>query len=231
MREIALSAEMRSRTGKGGARTARRDGKIPGVMYGPETEPVSLNVNQRELSSVLRHAGRSSIVNLSIGGKESKVLIRELQRDPVTSDVLHVDFHAISMDKPISVSIPISFVGESAGVKIGGIMQTTMRELAISCLPTNIPDKVEVDVSELNIGDSIHVSDITVENVEILAEARRTIVVIAAPTVIKSTTTAEEEEGEEAAEGEAAEGAAEEGAEGEKAEKAEGDKAEEKKAE
>jgi large subunit ribosomal protein L25 len=230
MREIALSADTRSRTGKGGARETRRDGKIPGVVYGPEIDPVSISVDERTFRAVMKGAGRTSVVNLSVDGKENKVLIRELQRDPVTSRIVHVDFHAISMDKPINVEVPIHFFGEPPGVKAGGIMQTTLRELEISCLPAAIPDSIEVDVSELEIGDSVHVRDLSLPNVEVLTEERRTVVVIAAPTVIKSTA-AEEAEGEEGEEGEGAEGAAE-GAEGEEGEKkAEEGKPDEKKPE
>ncbi|MBD3257023.1 50S ribosomal protein L25, partial [candidate division GN15 bacterium] len=165
----------------------------------------------------------STILSLTVDGKENKVLVREIQRHPVTSKVLHVDFHAISMNKPINVRIPINLIGTPEGVKTdGGIMQTTLRDLDISCLPKDIPDDFEVDVSQLRIGDSIHVSDIEIPNAEILTLERRTIVTIAAPTVIKAAATAEEEE--ELAEGEEGEAAAEgeEGAE-EGAETAEGE--------
>ncbi|MBU0984414.1 MAG: 50S ribosomal protein L25, partial [candidate division Zixibacteria bacterium] len=108
-------------------------------------------------------------------------------RDPLTSRVIHIDFHAISMNKPLNIDMPIKFIGTPIGVKVdGGIMQATMRELEIECLPADIPDSFEIDVSELGIGDSIHVRDLNIPNVKILAEARRTVVVISAPTVVKS---------------------------------------------
>jgi large subunit ribosomal protein L25 len=138
-----------------------------------------------------------------------------MQRDPLTSRVLHVDFHAISMNRPINIEVPVHLVGISIGVKAeGGIMQILQREIEISCLPTNIPEHVEVDVSNLSIGDSIHVRDISIPNVEILTEASSTVVVISAPTVIKTETVAAEgaavegEAGAAPAEGAAAPGAA-----------------------
>ena len=217
MKEITLAAERRSGLGKGFARRTRMEGKIPGVMYGPEIDPVPLAIDSRQFRSAMRSADSSTILNVTVDGQENKALLREVQRDPVTSHVVHVDFHAISMTKPIHVSIPIHFIGEPVGVKVdGGIMQVTMRELNIACLPTDIPDRFEVNVSELGIGDSIHVRDVEIPNAEILAEAQRTMVVISAPTVIKAEEVAAEgEEGELAegaeapAEGEAAEAAAE----------------------
>jgi len=218
MREIPITLQRRHEIGKGVARQIRMAGKIPGVVYGPETEPISVSVEEREFRSAMRHATTSSLLNLTLDGKETKAVLRELQRDPVTSRVLHIDFHAISMNKPIHVAIPIHFVGTPVGVKVdGGIMQATMREIEISCLPVNIPEHLEVNVSELRIGDSIHVRDVTVPDATILADAQRTVVVISAPTIIKAEAVAAEAEAVpvEGAEGEAAEGAAPTAAEGE----------------
>lgn len=226
MKEIAIAATRRNESGKGSARRTRMAGEIPGIVYGPETDPISVAVNQHDFSAAMKKADAATILNLTFDGQERKVIVRDMQRDPLTSRVIHLDFHAISMDKPINVSIPIKFVGTPVGVKTdGGIMQATMRELDIYCLPINIPDDFEIDVSELGIGESIHVSELEIPNVEIASEARRTVVTIAAPTVIKAATT-DEEEGEEAEEGvEGAEGeeAAAEGAEegGDEAKKAE----------
>ena len=216
MREIPVTLQRRTGVGKGIARRTRAAGQIPGVVYGPETEPISVTVDERAFRSAMRHATKSSILNLNLDGKETKAVMRELQRDPVSNRVLHVDFHAISMNKPIHVAIPIHFVGTPIGVKVdGGIMQTTMREIEISCLPTAIPEHLQIDVSELHIGDSIHVKNIQVPGATILADQQRTIVVISAPTIIK----AEEVAAEAAvAEGELAEGAVAEGAEGAPAE-------------
>lgn len=225
MREIPITVQRRHEIGKGVARQIRMAGKIPGVVYGPETDPIPVSVEEREFRTAMRHASSGSILNLSLDGKETKAVLRELQRDPVTSRVLHIDFHAISMNKPIHVAIPIHFVGSPVGVKVdGGIMQATMREIEISCLPVNIPEHLEVDVSELRIGDSIHVSNVSIPNATILADAQRTIVVISAPTIIKAEAAAVEAEAAlaEGAEGVAAEGAEAAPAEGEAGKKEEG---------
>ncbi|MCP4684096.1 MAG: 50S ribosomal protein L25/general stress protein Ctc [bacterium] len=215
MKEIAIAATARPETGKGSARRTRREGNIPAVVYGPEIEPMVLAVPEREFRAAMKAADSSSILNLNVDGKENRVILRELQRDPVTNKVVHMDFHAISMTKPINISLPIKFIGTPIGVKTdGGIMQATMRELEISCLPANIPDDFEVDVAELGIGDSIHVRDLEIPDVEILTPERRTVVVISAPTVIKSEDTEGEEEGEEGVEGVEGEGVEGEGAEG-----------------
>ena len=181
-------------------------------------QEISIAIDERELHSAMKNADSSTILNLKVGEKENKVVLRDTQRDPVTNKVIHLDFHAISMTRPINIAVPIHFFGEPMGVKVdGGIMQITMRELEISCLPTNIPDHFEVNVDDLGIGDSVHVKDISIPNATIMSEQQRTMVVISAPTVIKVDTTAEEEaelaEGEEAL-AEGAEGAAAEGAEG-----------------
>jgi len=216
MKEISIAATARPATGKGPARRSRQEGNIPAVVYGPEIQPMVVEVPERVFRAAMKTAHTSSILNLNVDGKENRVILRDLQRDPVTNRVIHMDFHAISMTKPINVALPIKFVGTPRGVKTdGGIMQATMRELEISCLPDKIPEVFEINVDDLGIGDSLHVSDLSIPDVEIVTPARRTVVVISAPTVIKSEVTEDEEEGEEGVEGvegEAAEGAAAEGA-------------------
>ena len=224
MKEVAISATARQDRGKGPARRARREGRIPAVVYGPEIEPMSLEIDEKDLRVALKAArgGGASIFNLDVNGQQNKVVLREIQRDPVTSKVVHVDFHAISMNKPIHISIPIHFKGLPRGVKTdGGIMQTTLREIKVSCLPSDIPEDVMVDVSDLGIGDSVHVEDIDIPNVRVLEEGHRTVVVISAPTVVKAATVAAEgeEAAEAVAEGEEAEGEAEKKEEGEEEKK------------
>jgi large subunit ribosomal protein L25 len=236
MKEIAIPANRRQGLGKGPARQARFEGIIPAVVYGPEITPMSIAVREQDFRAALKAAGgESTIYTLMLDGQANKVIIREIQRDPVTSKIIHLDFHAISMNKPIDIRIPLHFVGTSKGVKSeGGIMQVLIRDLEISCLPVNIPEHVEVDVTELGIGDSIHVRDLNIPNVEILADASSTVVVISAPTIIKveaptaAETAAAEAEAAAAAEGaEGAEGAAAPGEEKKEAKKEE--KKEEKK--
>ena len=226
MKEIVLAAETRSGVGKGPARQARRDGRIPAVVYGPESEPKAIAVDNKTLKAAIRSvSGASTLMDLELDGKITKVIMREVQRDPVTSEIIHVDFHAVSMTKPINVAIQIRVVGSAIGVKRdGGILQINMRDLEVLCLPDQIPGHIEVDVSELAIGDSIHVKDLSLpEDVNVVSDPSQTVLVIGAPTVVKA-----DEPTEEAAAAEVEEGAegAEEGAEGKTTEKPEGDKKE-----
>jgi len=202
MKEVALSVIPREGSGKGAARQTRMVGFIPGVVYGPQTKPESIKIDTRTFNAAWKMGGGSVIFNLEKEGKKRKVLIRELQRDPITNAVIHVDFHAISMTKPIHLSIPIHLVGTPIGVKTeGGIMQMTIREIEISCLPTDIPEHLEINVENLHIGDSIHVRDISIPKAKILEEPDTTIAVVSAPTVLK---TVEEEAAEALAAAEAA---------------------------
>jgi large subunit ribosomal protein L25 len=200
MKEVSLDAQMREAATKGHARRVRMDGRIPAIVYGPEVTPFAVSVEEKALRAAFRTAGGSNaLFNLSAGGKQSKVIVREVQRDPITSRIVHIDFHAISMTRPLHISVPIHYTGTATGVKNdGGILQLVMRELEISCLPTSIPEFVEVDVTNLGIGDSIHVRDLNLSGINILADKDRTLVVVSAPTVIKvETPTAATAEGAE----------------------------------
>ena len=203
MKEVTLTVIPREGKGKGPARQTRMVGFIPGVLYGPDTKPESIKVDNRVFNAAWKTAGGGSVIfSLEKGGKKTKVLIRELQRDPVSNNVIHVDFHAISMSKPIHLSIPVRLVGTPVGVKTeGGILQATMREIEISCLPTDIPEQVEINVENLHIGDSLQVRDLSIPKVKILEEPDTTLAVVSAPTVLK---TVEEEAAEAAAAAEAA---------------------------
>ncbi|MEZ5357869.1 MAG: 50S ribosomal protein L25 [Candidatus Zixiibacteriota bacterium] len=210
MRELSLKVEKRDGTGKGPNRRLRSEGLVPAIVYGPDSEPIAIKVNYRDLYRSMHGVSLSTIINLDIEGADSrKVLIRDLQKDPVTGELLHIDFHHISMDKPIIATVPVHTVGIPDGVKnFGGIVSMVRREIEVSCLPADIPEEVVLNIEALGVGDSMHVSDIVLENVEILTNPKRTIVTIAAPTVVKEKTVAEGAEGEaaEGAEGEAKEG-------------------------
>ena len=201
MKEVALDAQAREAATKGHARRVRMEGRIPAIVYGPEVTPFAVSVEEKALRSAFRSAGGgNALFNLNTGGKQSKVIVREVQRDPVTSRIVHIDFHAISMTKPLHISVPIHYMGTASGVKNeGGILQLVLRELEVSCLPTNIPEFVEIDVTNLNIGDSIHVRDLNLPGVNIMADKDRTLVVVSAPTVIKVETPVAAAEGAEAA--------------------------------
>ena len=191
-----INARTREGTGKGAARTSRREGRIPGVLYGHGEESVSLSVDANELQKLVHSISiENTIVDLDIGkGEPYKVLIREVQRHPFRDEFIHIDFFHVAMDEKIQVEIPILLIGTPTGVKNkGGVMDHQLRELEVFCLPGNIPEKVEIDVSNLDIGDSIHVSDIQLPDVEVLTDLDRSVVAVLAPTVIEVEEAAAEE--------------------------------------
>ena len=215
MEQIDLKAQIRKTIGNGPARSMRREGKVPAVLYGPKTEPVLLSIDSKEFEQILKESSVGSVLlNLQIqNGKTMtrSAMIKELQTHPVSGTFLHVDFYEIDMQKKITAKVPVVAKGQSAGVELGGLLQYVRRELEVLCLPTAIPEAIEVDITDLEIGDSIHVEDISLSgDIEIPADTNFTVVTILAPKVEEEPVEEEElEEGEELAEGE---DAAEEGA-------------------
>ncbi len=214
---IPLTGTRREDTGKGAARKSRAAGRIPGVLYGHGETPVSLSVSAREFDLAVRKQGGNPIIGLSLEGGEYTALIRAVQYDPLTHDIIHLDFQHISLTETIEVEIPIRLVGLAVGVKDGGgILEPITRELKVRCLPTAIPPHVEVDVSALNIGDSVHVSVISLPDVTILTDPDLTVATVVPPTVHEEKPAEEAvvAEGAEAAEPEViAKGKKEEGEE------------------
>lgn len=211
MKTIAIEVQRRDQRGKGAARSSRREGNIPCVLYG-QGQSIALTVSRRDFSRKLQDAhGENVIWDVTIPGEAPmKSLAREIQHHPVTHSMLHVDFQHIDLSQMIQVSVTVHLVGEPDGVRnFGGILEHAARELEVSCLPINIPASIEVDVSGLAVGDSIHLSDLPTVDFEFLAEPGKVIAHVAAPTVEAVTVP---EEGAEA-EGEGAESAAAEGKE------------------
>jgi len=211
-----LNATVRKTTGNSPARELRRGGHIPAVIYGPQTESVLLSVNNKEFEQILKKGNIGSIIlNLVIqnGKKVTKpAMIKELQSHPVSGEFLHIDFYEIDMQRKINVMIPIVTKGISKGVELGGLLQIIRREIEVLCMPGDIPEAIELDITDLDVGDSVHVEEIPLgDNVELLADINFTVLTIVSPKVEE----VEEEEEEEALEGEeaAAEGEAGEGAE------------------
>ena len=213
-----LKVEPREVKGKGPSAKMRRQGRIPAVCYGKAKEAISLTIDPTELISILRGPrGMNSLIKLEGSSDDRTVFVQELQKHPVERDILHVDFIHVDPDKAIVRSVPVEFVGKSEGVKLGGVLQVTMREIQVETLPATIPDHVAIDVSELLVGQSIHIEEIELpDGVKALFDRNYSICAVVAPTEEKEEEKPEEEEegeGLEAAEGE--EGAAEtkEGAE------------------
>ncbi len=186
MATVDLKGEVRTAVGKAEAKRLRRALRIPGIVYGGPQGPLPVVVSPQELLSALG-AGENVLINLSLGGTEEiqtrMVILKELQLDPVKGRPLHADFLEVSMERKIRVEVPVVLAGESVGVKSkGGILEQPLRQLFVECLPLNIPERITVDVSALDIGDAIHVRDLTVgEGVRILEDAGRVVTSVVAP--------------------------------------------------
>lgn len=219
MELLELNAVTRTDSGKGQARTLRREGRLPAVLYGPNTDPVMLSINLTELEDITKggSAGQA-ILSISVEGekKPRTAMIKELQVSPLSRDYLHVDFYEVDMQKKINVMVPVTTTGKCIGIEMGGMIQLIRRELEVLCLPGNIPENIEIDITELNIGDSVHVEDVKLEgDIEIPHEVDFTILTILSAKMKEEEVEEEElEEGEEGVEeGEEGEAESEETAE------------------
>jgi len=212
MEQLELPARVRTEKGKVAARKLRRNKQIPAIFYGPKTEPIMLAVDYPELRRILKQgSGENTLLNLKIQTEQGtdirRVMLKELLMDSIKDTCIHADFYEISMDKEITVDVPIRLMNTPEGVSQGGVLQHVRRELTVSCLPDQLIEAIEVDVAGMSIGDSIHIRDIELpEGITSVDEDHLTIAIVAAPTV--KAEEAELEEEEEVAEGaEAVEGA------------------------
>lgn len=202
---IDLKAKARKEKGKSAVRSLRRQKKVPGIVYGPKMDPLMLSVEMPDLDKIVRENGYSGVfIKLSVEGDRKRartVMLREVQTDTFAIDYFHVDFQEIDMDTELTVTVPVDTVGECKGVtEEGGFLQVIRREIDVICKPSDTPEVVEIDISGLVIGDSIHVEELDLgENVQIPFETNFTILTVVPPEV-------EEEEEEELEEGEEAEG-------------------------
>jgi len=230
MEQVIFEAQSRTPDGKGGARKTRGAGMVPGVAYGHGLDPAPLSVDERALSTLLRRQhGSNVLLDLKVDGEAPEglaAIIKTMQTDPMTDDILSVDFQWVSLSEKVTVAVSVRLQGLAEGVAEGGVLDQMLYEASISCLPLEIPDELTLDVTALTIGDTLHVSALTApEGVEILGNPEDPVVTVRAPVVIVEPEP-EVEEGEEV-EGEEVEGeeAADEAAEEEgKAEAEVGDK-------
>ena len=206
MELIELKTNIRTNTGNGPARRLRQKGRIPAVLYGPGTESVLLSVNSSDIDKILKK-GRigQALLNLVIpnnGETSTKtVMVKELQLHPVSRNFLHIDFYEVAMDRKIMVNIPVTTTGKAKGVENGGILQIIRRELEVECFPLDVPESIEIDITDLDIGDSIHLGDIARQSkIEFLDDENFTVVTVVSPKVEEAEEAAEEaeEEGEAA---------------------------------
>ena len=193
MATVSFNATARDAAGKGAARTLRSKGQVPAVIYGHGRQPQSLSLNARDLDKLLGHIqAESTVIEVTVGGATSKTLIREIQRHPIKRQILHVDFQALVAGEKVTVSIPITLSGIPEGVRLGGgVLDQTLRELEIEVDPSSIPDHVEYEVTNMVIGDSVHVSDLKVpEGAKVLDDPETSVAVLAAPRAVIEETAA-----------------------------------------
>lgn len=203
--QISLSVDVRAASGKKVAKRLRYSGQLPAVVYGEGAASVACSVDYRALSDLLKAHGRNAIISLSAGDANQSTIIKDIQYHPVRGEMLHVDFHRIDLKRKIVVDVPIHATGSAVGVRIGeGILEQMLHDLEVECLPTEIPDHIEIDVSDLEIGDSLHVSDIVLsgDDLSIVTDDDRTVFAVAAPAVVVEEGEEEEDEEGLVAEGE-----------------------------
>jgi large subunit ribosomal protein L25 len=210
---IGFNVKPRATKGDGPAKALRREGFAPAVLYGPKTAPIMLSVNSHAMEQLLKTASiGQTLLNLQIedGDGPKPAIIKEMQRNVLTGEILHVDFYEVDMKRKIRVQIPIVTTGKSKGVEMGGMLQIIRREVEVLCYPNQIPDEIAVDITDLDVGESVHVEDLPLaEGLEIPHEANFTLLtILAAKAEVEEV---EEEEGEEVVEGEASAEAAAEG--------------------
>lgn len=193
---MQLQAERRSRTGKGAARSARREGRVPAVIYGHGRASEPLTVAAADLEKLLHEgAGSSTVIELAIGDTTVQALIREIQRHPTKRWVTHVDFYEIHAGETLSLNVPLRLVGTPEGVRnAGGVLEQFLREVRIEVLPKDIPDHVDVDVTALGVGGSLHVSDLAIPNARVLTDPTATICTVVPPRVEEVVAAPVEEE-------------------------------------
>lgn len=207
-RKVKLEAEHRTETGKGAARSLRAEGYVPAVLYGRDEETKICKVEHAKLERLLTSVSwENTLIELKLDGEDQRVLIREVQIHPVRPQVLHVDFLAVHKGEKLRLEVPVHLVGHAPGVEEGGIMEHHRHELEIRCDPDAIPETLELDVSGMEVGDSLTVGDLRApEGVEIFADTSTAICSVVPPTVIKVEEPEVEElealEGEELEEGE-----------------------------
>ena len=210
---VSLEVSVREERGSAAARRMRKEGLIPGVVYGGGGEPTAISVAERELRKALTSDhGLNAILDVKVNGETRPVILKEFQRDPISSRVTHVDLVVVRLDRAIQTAVSIEIVGDSPGAKEGGVLQQVAREVLVEALPMEVPDRIEADISALGIGDSLRLGDLAeLEGVRFVDDPETVIATVTVPTRVEEPEVEAEEgeEGEALAEGEAPEAGAE----------------------
>lgn len=182
MTRLGINAEIRTEAGKGPARRLRQQGKVPGIVYGTGVDELKVQVDANPLQKLLTTAGAGGLIDLNIDGETKVVLIRDIQREPNQGQLLHVDFHAVNLSQEVQTQVPLVIVGEESRPTDGGIIAPGLREVVVTCLPTAIPERIDVDVSGLGLGESLTVGDLQApEGVVINTIPEEVVVSVMAP--------------------------------------------------
>lgn len=217
MQAVELRAELRTGSGKERARSLRRSGRFPAVFYGPKRDTMTIEIDSHEFRLKISSLEGSHLIRLASSSSDlndKMVLVKETQHHPVTGAVLHADLYEVDMTANIRVPVPLHFVGKAEGVVLGGILQPVRREIEVECLPTDIPEYIEVDVTALNIHDAIHVSDVTLPAGVVAIYDTDFAVVTVLPPTVEAAPAAEAAEAAAPAEGEPQKAEPEEAKEG-----------------
>ena len=213
MENVILEANLREKTNKAARNKIRNEGRVPGIYYSKYDDPVPFDVDEKAINPLVFTSARN-LITLKVKGKEDhECIIKNIQFDPLTDKIVHFDLLGLKRGEKFQLKVPIAYIGNSIGVKEGGVVQVGLHKLFIECLPKDVPQSLEINIENLNIGDTIHVDDLNFENITILTPADTTVVSVAHPKV-EAEPEVEELEEEEMAEpeviGKSEEGSSEE---------------------
>ena len=185
METVTLEANERKDTSKAARNKVRREGRVPGVFYSRHSDPISVDVLEKKIHPMV-FTSKTQLISLKIEGQEElECIIKDIQFDPVTEEIVHFDLLGLTRGEVIQLEIPVQLLGNSVGVKEGGVLQHLLHKLDVECLPKHIPERIEVDISELAIGDSVYVSDISIENLNLLNPTDAIIVTVSHQKVVE----------------------------------------------
>ncbi|HOE18993.1 MAG TPA: 50S ribosomal protein L25 [Syntrophorhabdaceae bacterium] len=197
MEKIFIKADIRAEKGKSVAKRLRKEGRIPAVLYGREVDPLAISVSTKDWEKLGKQLKRNVILNMEVHGLKKKaderpVMIKYVQKSVLKNEILHIDFLQVSMERTVEVEIPIHLIGRSKGEANDGIVEQHLRSIKVECLPTQIPEKIEIDITDLDIGDSYHVSQISIPGVKLLEHTGVAVITIIPPTVEEKPAAVEE---------------------------------------
>jgi large subunit ribosomal protein L25 len=187
MDKIILNANTRTSVNKSSRNSLRRDGRVPGVFYSKHDKPMSIDVTEKAIKPLV-FTSETHLIGLTVDGSEHDCVIKDVQFDPVTDRIIHFDLLGLTSNEMFQLEVPVQFLGNAVGIKEGGILQQTLHKLQIECLPKDIPQHLEIDVTNLKLGDAIHAGDLKYEGITILTQADAVVVAVTHPKVEKEAT-------------------------------------------